>query len=315
MIMHRIIRAVIRRLKTRIRELIKYFKSRDLFVNWIYAIISYILIKMRLSRGCIKVKCRSGGEACISPLLYSITCKFHAYGGLINVKCDKDSIIINGLRLKLELTNNLNLGAAVFKNYHWPIIEVFFSQDYGIVDAKDRVVVDVGAFVGDSSIYFVLRGARRVYAIEPHPGAYAEMLENIKLNNMEDKIIPINAALGSKPGKIKIPNISLDATARIRHKAGVIGYFEVPQVTLRQLIMSYSIEPDVLKMDCEGCEYDIILNDYDDVRLFRELVFELHKDKGPWVELLRKLTNDFKCVETRAEGNLAIVHCTRIKLP
>jgi len=31
-----------------------------------------------------------------------------------------------------------------------------------------------------------------VYAIEPHPEAYNEMIENIKLNNMEDRIIPIN---------------------------------------------------------------------------------------------------------------------------
>ncbi|WP_143701287.1 hypothetical protein [Vulcanisaeta thermophila] len=39
---------------------------------------------------------------------------------------------------------------------------------------------------------------------------------------------------------------------------------------LSKLIRDYGIEPDVLKMDCEGCEFDVVLNDYDAVRLFRE---------------------------------------------
>jgi len=41
---------------------------------------------------------------------------------------------------------------------YWPILEVF---DYGVYESlsvKDRVVVDVGAFVGDSAIYFALKG-------------------------------------------------------------------------------------------------------------------------------------------------------------
>jgi hypothetical protein len=36
---------------------------------------------------------------------------------------------------------------------------------------------------GDSAIYFALKGAKRVITIEPHSGAYAEMLENIRLDN------------------------------------------------------------------------------------------------------------------------------------
>jgi len=45
-------------------------------------------------------------------------------------------------------------------------------------------------------------------------------------------------------------------------------------------------------MDCEGCEYDVVLNDYEHVRLFREVVLEYHGD--PMV-LLNVLKNDFEC--------------------
>jgi FkbM family methyltransferase len=75
---------------------------------------------------------------------------------------------------------------------------------YKSLSVKDRVVVDVGAFVGDSAIYFTLKGARKVIAIEPHPGAYKEMLDNIRLNNLENIIVPINAYLVSERGRARL---------------------------------------------------------------------------------------------------------------
>jgi tRNA G37 N-methylase Trm5 len=48
-----------------------------------------------------------------------------------------------------------------------------------------------------------------VYAIESHPDAYNEMLENIKLNNMEDKIIPINIRISYEKDYIIINNKNL----------------------------------------------------------------------------------------------------------
>jgi len=67
---------------------------------------------------------------------------------------------------------------------HGTIIGIFHYGEYEPLSVEGRVVVDIGAFVGDSAMHFALRSARRVVAIEPHPGAYAEMLDNIRLNNM-----------------------------------------------------------------------------------------------------------------------------------
>jgi FkbM family methyltransferase len=38
-------------------------------------------------------------------------------------------------------------------------------------------VINIGAFVGDSTIYFAVKGAKRIIAIEPHPKAFEELLE------------------------------------------------------------------------------------------------------------------------------------------
>jgi hypothetical protein len=163
------------------------------------------------------------------------------------------------------------------------IIEVFDFGEYRYLDVKNRVVVDVGAAYGDSTIYFLLRGAKKVIAVEPCPEGFKELLENLKLNNAVDKVTPINAALASKHGKISVECSS--------------GKAFVDTVTLGDIVKVVDVEGAVLKMDCEGCEYDVILNDYEHVRLFDEVYFEYHAyATGVPVDVLfQKLSKDYKC--------------------
>jgi predicted rRNA methylase YqxC with S4 and FtsJ domains len=42
----------------------------------------------------------------------------------------------------------------------YAIIEVFDFGEYRLLDVKNKVVVDVGAAYGDSTMYFLLRGAK-----------------------------------------------------------------------------------------------------------------------------------------------------------
>ncbi|QXJ31883.1 FkbM family methyltransferase [Saccharolobus shibatae] len=92
-----------------------------------------------------------------------------------------------------------------FTHSTWGIFENFCLKQYDI-DVKDREVVDIGANVGDSAIYFAAKGASRVYAFEPLPSIYEVASQNVKINNVQNKITLINAAVGSKEGKIKIPS-------------------------------------------------------------------------------------------------------------
>jgi predicted RNA methylase len=85
-----------------------------------------------------------------------------------------------------------------FKAMHAEIMGTFEDKEYGFIDVKNKVVTDIGAFIGDTSIYFAIKGANTMYAIEPHPGAYEELVENIRLNNLESKIIPLNVGIGYK---------------------------------------------------------------------------------------------------------------------
>ena len=216
---------------------------------------------------------------------------------------------------------------AKFRHMYWPIIETFDLGQYSFADVGGRTVIDVGAFVGDTAIYFALKGAKKVYAVEPHPGAYAEMLENIKLNNMEGKVVPINAALGSRSGRIKIPNVDVNMTGGTYHGLGSDGDVEVSMITLEQLISDYGVEPDVLKMDCEGCEFDVVLNDYEHIRRFSELIFEYHSYavNRNAAELMSVLKRDFECKPVNegfykkyfkdyTRDELGMLHCVKSSL-
>ena len=176
------------------------------------------------------------------------------------------------------------------------VFEIFNGYEYDNIDVYGRDVVDIGANVGDSSIYFALKGARRVVGVEPLPNVYALAIENVKLNHLEDKVFLINAALGSKSGKIKVPcNMSVyDSVGFSTLRTN--GKCEVPILTLSE-VMKQIDEPYLLKMDCEGCEFDVILNDYEHVKKFEKLIIEHHaKSTGiEYTKLVNKLSSDFHC--------------------
>jgi len=278
--------------------------SRKLFRNWFLVGIRYYLTKLGLIHSInIKVICKDGSRSIIS---------MRAYGGLVNDYYDgyitnydcKEGIAtyMNKTHVPIkELEKSSDIGFAVengwaydlankywiknnvrFRNMHWPILEVFDFDNYEGIDVNGKVVIDVGAFVGNTAIYFALKGAKGIIAIEPLPANYEELLDNVNLNGMRNKINVINAALGSKHGVVKVPRnvpVSIRGSSVDMYKKHGIGkLIDIESITLSDLINEHAINGDnaVLKMDCECCEYDVILNDYDHVRLFRELIFEYH---------------------------------------
>jgi len=64
-------------------------------------------------------------------------------------------------------------------------------------------ILDIGAFVGDTALYYAKRGAF-VVAIEPLLSNYEIMVKNLELNpELKSRIIPINAAIANEDGFIE----------------------------------------------------------------------------------------------------------------
>ncbi len=291
----------------------KVLKARKIFKNWLSATAEYVLWRVGLkAMSGLKVVCTSEEALYIEPEFYGRIIRGYYYGSLKSIECKNGLLHLNGLQiLPTPLFNGYywDIGCAKFVRFEGearsPIIDVFIEQVYGHIDPRGRVIVDVGAFVGDSAIYFALRGAEKVIAIEPQPRAYKEMLENIELNNVRDRVVPVNAGLASRPGFVVVEDTNTDASQRPSRKV-------VKAVTLEQVVRDYNVEPDVLKMDCEGCEFDVIVNDYEHVRLFKELIFEYHEGgRLRLANIMDLLSNDYRCRLIEKRANLGLVHCIR----
>jgi len=80
------------------------------------------------------------------------------------------------------------------------------------------------------------------------------------------------------------------------------------------MILLINIDAQILKMDCEGCEYDIILKDYDTIKEFDEIGFEYHtyNTKIPVKKLLEKLNKDFECKFIKEKSkDIGLIYCIR----
>ena len=130
--------------------------------------------------------------------------------------------------------------------------------------------------MGDSAIYFALKGAKHVYAFEPYPYSYNIANKNIRLNGLQDKITLVNQGCGGKETTIKIDNNyeNFVGTDLKSFKNGK----EVKVTTLKEIIKEFNIKyPAVLKIDCEGCEYGALLKANDsDLRKFEQIQVEYH---------------------------------------
>ena len=199
------------------------------------------------------------------------------------------------------------------------INEIFIQKAYRS-DFRDKVVLDIGASNGDSSIWFALCGAKRVIALEPYPESYRLAVENVRMNRLEGRITMLNIALSSVKSKadfaVSSNNPNANALAPTEHVVKSIhiifdGSITIETITTPQLISDYSISRvDCLKLDCEGCEYDVLRNLADDVwPLINEIVLEYHNGLSDIGKLMNR--HDTAVIPDGGDEVMGILHAVR----
>ena len=156
----------------------------------------------------------------------------------------------------------------------WTLSEIFYDEDYAKLPVQNKIVIDIGGFNGDSAIYFTLKGAAKVISLEPFPKNYEIANKNIYKNNFENTVVLLNAACAKENGFIKINSdyVGSDNIAK-NEKLGV----EIPTMNLENLVNYYNVIDGCLKIDCEGCEYDILLSCPKNIlRRFSHIMLEFH---------------------------------------
>lgn len=168
---------------------------------------------------------------------------------------------------------------------HWVFHEIFGAEDAYRLETliplmRGGTVVEVGAHKG----YFtVLAGsvAERVIVFEPDETNYRFLVKNIALNAQRN-VTALTTAISSEPGT---KTFSVSSITDARHTffptqfSGAGRQVEVRCTTLPAALREQGVESvDVLKLDCEGSEYDALFGcDADTLSRIGCIVFELHE--------------------------------------
>ena len=176
------------------------------------------------------------------------------------------------------------------------LCEIFVDEFYGS-NFKEKIVIDVGMSNGDSALYFAYCGARLTVGLEPHPSSFTLACENVSANNMEDRILTLNSALSDSLNSVELlvsedaPNVSsLNPTREIRDSYQFTSKMNVESLTFEDVMKRCNVEKiDLLKMDCEGCEYEIISKMSEDtMKCIAEIILEFHDGPKQLPEILDK---------------------------
>ncbi len=129
-------------------------------------------------------------------------------------------------------------------------------------------VLDVGAHVGTFSILARARHALMVLAYEPCPENYAALLINIMANNLWGMVIPFPLAIAAKSWRYATLKGGRGNSGQYSLLFNEnIGGASVTVLTEGFIDVLKWAKPDVVKMDIEGGEYGIFIEeDYDALR-------------------------------------------------
>ena len=153
---------------------------------------------------------------------------------------------------KIRLANREDLATA------WII---FLRGEYR-VEAKDQTIVDCGANIGVFSIYAACAATEsHVFALEPYPSTFRDLVENITLNGLDKRVACISAAVTDSDGVVNMyaaPEVPSQARQVIRPSGP--DTVPVPAMKLSTLLDKIGVgRIDLLKMDIEGSEHPALL--------------------------------------------------------
>lgn len=165
--------------------------------------------------------------------------------------------------------------------------EVILDDEYKVASLSGKYtnIVDVGAGFGDFSIVMARKYPKaKIFAFDPDSPRFELLKKNIEFNKVKN-VVPVKAAANS------IKQISKLVTNQI----------------------------DLIKFDCEGCEFEILLAaSQEDLKNVKRIVMEYHlSPKRRLEKLVEKLETNGFVVETEPNsevGNLGHLRAIRVNV-
>ncbi|MDR1233443.1 MAG: FkbM family methyltransferase [Puniceicoccales bacterium] len=159
------------------------------------------------------------------------------------------------------------------------------SYDFSNIDFKEGdVVIDIGGNVGMISIFLAKKFPfLKIYAFEPVKENFENFRRNIKLNKIPDGIIIVENLAVTKDARTVNLNINMTNSGGsglcAEKEADSSQSCDVQSVTLEDIFAKFALKScKLLKIDCEGSEYEILYNaDKDILKKCEHMRGEFHE--------------------------------------
>lgn len=144
--------------------------------------------------------------------------------------------------------------------------QVFNQDEYQLnrmVFEEGDVVVDIGANIGSVSILLgKMYPFLKIYAFEPHPTNFRNLVHNVQANGLHTTITPVNLAVHSETRQtlpLTLCPWNTGSTSLFKTNPQDANTESVGTISLDDIIGHFDIEKiKFLKLDCEGSEFDIL---------------------------------------------------------
>jgi FkbM family methyltransferase len=138
------------------------------------------------------------------------------------------------------------------------IAVVFIRREYGLV-RRFKTIVDIGANMGSFAVYSAYNEpSAKIYCYEPEQKNFAILKQNIAINSLEKRVSVFQDAVASCAGRRELV---VDTSPMHSLVSGNVDGLRqtVNCTTLQDIFVNNRLKKiDLLKMNCEGAEYEII---------------------------------------------------------
>ncbi|WAM30839.1 FkbM family methyltransferase [Caldicellulosiruptor naganoensis] len=138
-----------------------------------------------------------------------------------------------------------------------------FYEEEMLRDIKQRIkgesiVIDIGANIGNHTVFIAsLKRVKKVVSIEPYEYSFKILLKNIELNGLNEKVVPLQIALGNSNGRCKLIIENKNNLGGCKVAKDETG--NITLETLDKIVGQLNLKRvDLIKIDVEGMELEVL---------------------------------------------------------